>query len=862
MKVGKCLEKYRALVLALIAFVVITVIFPFSPSAAGSTSIKLFGYVMDMNNSPLANAFVGVCDQSFYYLGGVVGDEEGYYEFFVEERGTYYLDAQHFSTLGPYMHDYIRVPKTIETGESLEIRIDFNMRPAGNIVLQAYDKEGKLVRNTQFTTLTGGHAYVTDLDDLPNYAVFWAIHDNYSAHSSSPWDLAIPAFLVSPQTPNKMHVQWEVPEFGKVILPIDNAGIGYSVDEQGGKVVLNFNHEATKSKVAALESDYELFKSQGYHFSDSIEEDLALSKEHLATAEEYLSQVPIPDMEKAVSEFDMSLKYALWAHEQLHLEKAEVDIEKNRKGNARLTIVVDEEGTPILNCAISFQQISHDFLFGVDPMGRHHDFDPRYASLLKEARINYSYIICTWEGVEPNPRDYQWGVIDAYQNIQAQLDKGFKLMGGLALWFYRGSGLGDQFCPEYQDDMTFQELKGNIYDHMYTLASRYKGKINTWEINEQNLPWTNVLNLTWNQKLETYRVFAKAITDANPDANVLYDSCALPYEFNVSKLEGLEEVAGGISFPEFLGLVLEQGIPVDVIGLEFYYSGANTDGYTPPGLDLVSISDLLDQYSDFGKSIFARELSAPSTQLPNSSWWHRPWDEETQAEYVRKFYTIAFSKPLVREIGWSYGVSDEDSFIITGGLLDAVLNPKLSYFALKNLIDSWTTSGSGITDENGEFEFRGFAGDYDVNIKASSGQSLKTTIHLSEQITSEYTIEFSLHEPILPCFIATAAYGMPMAEEIEILREFRDEYLLTSPLGRALVDLYYKVSPLIAEFITEHPRLKPIVRAGLLPVVVMSTIAVNTTPAEKTAIAGLVALVSVAVAIWVIRRRGRDPQHS
>ena len=81
------------------------------------------------------------------------------------------------------------------------------------------------------------------------------------------------------------------------------------------------------------------------------------------------------------------------------------------------------------------------------------------------------------------------------------------------------------------------------------------------------------------------------------------------------------------------------------------------------------------------------------------------------------------------------------------------------------------------------------------------------------------------------CFIATAAYGTPMAEEIQILREFRDEYLLTNPLGRALVDIYYRVSPPIAKFITEHPRLKPIVRLGLLPAVVMSTVIVNANPA-------------------------------
>jgi hypothetical protein len=112
------------------------------------------------------------------------------------------------------------------------------------------------------------------------------------------------------------------------------------------------------------------------------------------------------------------------------------------------------------------------------------------------------------------------------------------------------------------------------------------------------------------------------------------------------------------------------------------------------------------------------------------------------------------------------------------------------------------------------------------------------------------------------CFIATAAYGTPMAEEIQILREFRDEYLLTNALGQALVDVYYRVSPPIAQFITEYPSLKPIVRAGLVPAVAMSTVAVNSTPLEKIAIISLLVLVSVTLAIWATMRRGKRPQHT
>jgi outer membrane protein assembly factor BamB len=112
------------------------------------------------------------------------------------------------------------------------------------------------------------------------------------------------------------------------------------------------------------------------------------------------------------------------------------------------------------------------------------------------------------------------------------------------------------------------------------------------------------------------------------------------------------------------------------------------------------------------------------------------------------------------------------------------------------------------------------------------------------------------------CFIATAAYGTPMAEEIEILREFREEYLLANPVGQAFVALYYEVSPPMAEFINEHPGLKLVVRAGLLPAVAVSAVAVNTSQAEKMAVAGFLALASVAVTIWLIRRRGRSREYA
>lgn len=62
------------------------------------------------------------------------------------------------------------------------------------------------------------------------------------------------------------------------------------------------------------------------------------------------------------------------------------------------------------------------------------------------------------------------------------------------------------------------------------------------------------------------------------------------------------------------------------------------------------------------------------------------------------------------------------------------------------------------------------------------------------------------------CFIATAAYGTDTAQEIDVLREFRDEVLLSSSLGTKFVSFYYETSPAIADFISQHEILRTIVR--------------------------------------------------
>lgn len=77
------------------------------------------------------------------------------------------------------------------------------------------------------------------------------------------------------------------------------------------------------------------------------------------------------------------------------------------------------------------------------------------------------------------------------------------------------------------------------------------------------------------------------------------------------------------------------------------------------------------------------------------------------------------------------------------------------------------------------------------------------------------------------CFIATAAFGSSDSPYVQILRDFRDRYLMDSMLGRIFVNVYYSVSPSIADFIENHPPARVVVRYALFPLIGMTFLLLN-----------------------------------
>jgi hypothetical protein len=106
---------------------------------------------------------------------------------------------------------------------------------------------------------------------------------------------------------------------------------------------------------------------------------------------------------------------------------------------------------------------------------------------------------------------------------------------------------------------------------------------------------------------------------------------------------------------------------------------------------------------------------------------------------------------------------------------------------------------------------------YWVGVRAIDAQNRHGLISVAEITTSA-----RVFATVSPCFVATAAYGSPLAQQVGTLRRWRDRYLASHAPGRALVAAYYRIGPAAARLIEGRPWLRSLARLLLWPCVALA----------------------------------------
>ena len=115
-----------------------------------------------------------------------------------------------------------------------------------------------------------------------------------------------------------------------------------------------------------------------------------------------------------------------------------------------------------------------------------------------------------------------------------------------------------------------------------------------------------------------------------------------------------------------------------------------------------------------------------------------------------------------------------------------------------------------------------------ANLKQNTRYSVSVTprdamcSELGQTATAEFQTPERIFTTVSPCFIATAAYGSPLASQVGVLRRVRDRYLASHAPGRVLIAAYYEYGPRLAALVREHDWLRAAARAVLTPVVTLA----------------------------------------
>ena len=103
------------------------------------------------------------------------------------------------------------------------------------------------------------------------------------------------------------------------------------------------------------------------------------------------------------------------------------------------------------------------------------------------------------------------------------------------------------------------------------------------------------------------------------------------------------------------------------------------------------------------------------------------------------------------------------------------------------------------------------------------------------------------------CFIATAAYGSPMAPQVNTFRQFRNRFLLNHPWGKSFVRLYYEKSPKYANIIAQNETLRFVARLALWPILAFVSLALHFVLINALIL--ILAALALPTAFYVLRQK-------
>lgn len=188
-------------------------------------------------------------------------------------------------------------------------------------------------------------------------------------------------------------------------------------------------------------------------------------------------------------------------------------------------------------------------------------------------------------------------------------------------------------------------------------------------------------------------------------------------------------MAFNMQLKDFIG----KGLPIDEIGLQYHiFEQAEALEGNEVFLNAENMIKILDIYDEYNLPMHISEITIPSYA------GKIPENEKIQAEITETLYTTWFATRNMKSIVWwnlidGYAAyaplgTEEGENYYAGGLVHFDMTKKPAYEALDRLINhEWKTKIEAPA-VNGEYSFRGFYGEYEIEIESDAGIEKHTVV--------------------------------------------------------------------------------------------------------------------------------------
>ena len=425
------------------------------------------------------------------------------------------------------------------------------------------------------------------------------------------------------------------------------------------------------------------------------------------------------------------------------------NIEKYRKGDMSICII-DENGNKVSNAKIKIKQKKHEFKFGANlfMLGELETDEKNklYKDYFKSI-FNMATLPFYWSSIEPEKGKVRYDKNSEKYYRRPPID--------LCIEYCEENGIEprehalayEHQFPKWLSNATVDEIKEALEERYKETAQRYADKIPTIEVTNEML-WDYNAGATKfyneNDYVEwCFKLAEKYFPNNQLVINEFTDAC---WWANCRATD---------SYYAYIEANLLKGAKIDAIGMQYHmFCNRNAEiekakiFYNP-----ISLYKHMDLYSSLINHLQVTEITIPA-------YSNEKEDEEIQAKILEYLYTVWFSHPSMEQIiywnlvdgyayvenptpeaiRWSQGNMTVGENVYYGGLLRFDMTPKPAYITLDNLINKkWHTELNLILNDEGSVDFRGFYGDYEIEI-TKDGKTVSKTFTLSSKKKNNLTI--------------------------------------------------------------------------------------------------------------------------